>query len=154
MGVEQPPPSGSSFPLKLEASLEERFLNRIMSMDVPVLVVPEKLEHLILWLLAEKLIRTCPSVRDIELASILNCEDMHLLSEMIMEQTEREGRWLQGGENGYESFALAGYASALSGARSSPGTTAYNDLRRRMGLPAYEPPPDLSPSDHDLHDGP
>jgi len=123
--------------------MDRRFFHRIMSIEAPNLVVPEKLEHLMVWLLAEKLLRTNPNAGDLELASILSSEDMRPLSARILEQTASDPRWLLGGVNGFETFALAGYSFALKGGFSARGTPAYNDLRRRMGLPPFDGPLEL-----------
>ncbi len=119
--------------------MDKDYFVRISRLDAPCVVIPEKLEHLLVWLLAEKLLRTNPDAGDLELASVLGSESIKPLARRILYITSGNPRWDLEGESRYEFLALAGFTFALRGARSERGPPAYNDLRERMGLPLVHP---------------
>jgi len=122
--------------------VEKAHFVRISRLDAPCVVIPEKLEHLMVWLLAEKLLRINPDAGDNELVSVLNSDSIKPLARRILSITSDDPRWELQGENRYEFLALAGFTFALRGVQSASGTPAYNDLRERMGLPIFLPPAD------------
>jgi hypothetical protein len=128
----------------LEVQMEKQYFERLCFADCSRLVIPERLSHLLAWLLGEKLLRMNPNAGDRELAEVLESENLEATSLRILAETAGIKRWHIKDEDFYEIFAMARFASSVRGiAPSHHGIPAYNDLRKRMGLPALHQWPEL-----------
>jgi hypothetical protein len=119
--------------------MDKSYFARISSLDTPLIVIPDTLERLVAWLIAEKLMRLDPGAGDAELVAGVESADPPSVARRIAFDVEPDPKWQIKGQCLYEFFVLAGFTLSLKGSSSSYGTPAYNDLRRRIGLPLVRP---------------